>query len=626
MSYHIESGPLTGFLDNTAIKLPRFQRKASWDSDQCFELCISVFQDYPVGVVTLNNEKDVSWLLDGRQRRTALKEMRENPISIYEWGMSYIGAKKTYDAEQITKAYWDKVETFLLSEEQKSNRSEEKETNEQQYEGEEEIVESSFNSEKQRDGLKLLLKIILMVHKNTSTGSRWERTFKYSDYCIGVKYQLKRENYKVNPKVLRTFLLDYVKCINENSREITEETFIEYIDDACSVKEESRKKFEKEIKRNWEYIKESVDIISKSEKIFTGAQIGYIQLTNVSPLDAQIIFSRVNDGGTKLKAEELLSAKPYWNEEIEISDDDVKTSVNQLYKKIGVDIPKTIVKWDIAATFLSRIDKQHLVFELSESNKVSLNDISLGFKLISSWYVGGMSSVCVNDLEKKNEINWDTDIAEFASNINDVCKLLLDDSFFEFFKLWKRPISKLLGNAIALEFITIILKDWIDKGRPSSGGSCKAFVRDAKILLDRLIFEYVTKAWRGSGDSKMMNDIKEWKNRIAQSVSETEWQNFIKGALIGKYNGQKTSYELLSPILYYYYSLKCISPNDAGKAKFDVDHIIPQEKFVDNPMVNQYLKDSLGNLALLPKKDNIAKNNKTLEELLLLQSKDSSFP
>lgn len=84
MSYNIESIEITSFIENMQIRLPRFQRKSTWDAKQKFELCISVFQDYPVGVVIVNKEQDIYWLLDGRQRREALYEMRSNPETIYD--------------------------------------------------------------------------------------------------------------------------------------------------------------------------------------------------------------------------------------------------------------------------------------------------------------------------------------------------------------------------------------------------------------------------------------------------------------------------------------------------------------------------------------------------------------
>ena len=69
MSYVIEPMGIKSFLDDNTIKYPRFQRKAVWKKKQNFELCISVFQEYPIGVVILNKQQKISWLLDGRQRR-----------------------------------------------------------------------------------------------------------------------------------------------------------------------------------------------------------------------------------------------------------------------------------------------------------------------------------------------------------------------------------------------------------------------------------------------------------------------------------------------------------------------------------------------------------------------------
>ena len=58
MSYIIEPVSIYSFVTDPSIKLPRFQRKATWVKEQNFELAISIFQDYPVGVVIINKEKD----------------------------------------------------------------------------------------------------------------------------------------------------------------------------------------------------------------------------------------------------------------------------------------------------------------------------------------------------------------------------------------------------------------------------------------------------------------------------------------------------------------------------------------------------------------------------------------
>lgn len=126
--------------------------------------------------------------------------------------------------------------------------------------------------------------------------------------------------------------------------------------------------------------------------------------------------------------------------------------------------------------------------------------------------------------------------------------------------------------------------------------------------------EYATKTWRGSGDSKMSSDIKNWKQRVTPVDSE-DWKNFITGACMGNYNGQDTTIKILKPVLYYYYVITNCSPINQVNVSFDVDHIIPKERFVGNNMVAQTYRDSLINLALLPTKDNISKKAKALNEI-----------
>ncbi len=56
-----------------------------------------------------------------------------------------------------------------------------------------------------------------------------------------------------------------------------------------------------------------IDVVSRSEDVFFNANISIIRLTKVSSADAQNIFSRINSCGTQLTAEELRSARHFWN-------------------------------------------------------------------------------------------------------------------------------------------------------------------------------------------------------------------------------------------------------------------------------------------------------------------------
>lgn len=619
MSYIIEPLPLISFLDESKLRLPRFQRKATWDKKQNFELSISIFQDYPVGVVIINQEQKVSWLLDGRQRRNALVSMRDNPVELYEWARNYIGFKKTADVLDVTNAYWDKVEKYLQTEEHDTSDEDEYEPDTYEDVVEDAAEEDSFDSTKQRQGLRTLLDIILMVHQNKPTGSKWEQTFDFTKYFTRLKYAPIKNGGRISPVLLRRFILELIKAIDhEYDGNLTPQNFVDYYVQNFDISDQH--KFEKDVDKKWDSISSSVDVISRSEKIFADARIGIIRLTNATPLDAQNIFSRINKGGTQLKAEELLSAKPYWNREVAITDPAVINRVKDMYAKLDIPTPDSIVRWDLAATLISRIQDGNLVFnpyiEAKQKNEISMDEISLGFKLLSAVYQGGMSSKHVIDLEKNESIKWDSDIDELIDSINVICNILLQDGFFKYLQSWRMPITKLLGNAIALEFVAILWLDWQDKGKPrySESGDMKALRRDARILFDRLVFEYATKTWRGSGDSKMSSDIKNWKFRIA-SVSKDDWMNFIAGACAGSYNGQPTTVKLLRPVLYYFYIITELAPINQANVSFDVDHIIPQEVFEGNSMIDQSFKDSLVNLALLPTKDNISKKSKKLNAI-----------
>lgn len=613
MSYKIETMSIAEFVDNR-MKLPRFQRRATWNKKQNFELCISIFQDYPVGVVIVNEHSSTSWLLDGRQRRTALAMMRENPINLYEWAKAYIGFKGNEDALQIKEDFWKKINQYLQKDKAKEIVDAENQID--VYDGEEENVDTSFDTEKQKQGLEVLLNLILMVHQKTTAGYKWVRMFDFSDYFDRLVYAPRNENGKINPVRLRNFILN---LHNNISGEVSMEDFLNHYYNEMDVKSEKKKKFEEKVEQNWEDLSNSVELIHKAENIIKRARIGVITLTNVSQLDALNIFSRINSGGTLLKAEELLSAKPFWNYEVYHNDPQVRTNIENLYKRLKVEPEKNIVRWDIAATLLSRIKDKALFFESydGENDEVHMDQVSLGFKLISSVFVGGMSIKDVTKLED-TPVDWVQDIDDLVYEINTISDVLLSKAnFFKYLHAWNMPISRLLGSAIVLEYITILLRSWKQHNQPASLSSeQKAFIRDAKILLDRLIFEYATKVWRGSGDSKMSNDIKNWHDRI-KPIESTQWIDFITSVSDGKYNGQEVNYKTLRPVLYYFYALQSKAPSSlvSDNELFEVDHILPQELFKNNSEIDSAKKDSIVNLALLPKKDNISKKDKVLKDI-----------
>ena len=620
MSYNIETRSITEFVTDSKIKLPRFQRRSTWSAKQNFELAISIFQEYPVGVVIINDEGHTSWLLDGRQRRSALKELRANPDLVYGWARKYIKFKPNQDIDEVKTMFWEKINAYLQQEE---NDDEEPIVEDNDVASEPDLFkedekDEDINKWRQRDGLKTLLDIILMVHQKTTNGGRWERIFSELNNSIErPPYAPKRENFKIIPEDLRQFLLDYKNKVITP----TKENFIQHMDDFAAIKTGREKDFHNQVEQKWEDIEHIVQVISKSEQIISDARIGVILLKNVTPLDAQNIFSRINSGGTQLKAEELLSAKPFWNEKVIVGDTKMLTLVNDLYSRLGVEVPKdgNVVRWDYGATLISRIKDEHLIFEDYRETKLSqeidMTQITLGFKLISSYFNKGMSAVVVNELERNKQISWGSSIDDLVNDVNTISEILLKTEFFKYLRSWKKSFYKLFGAAPTLEYVTILLYDWKMKGCPRvSSGEYNAFIRDAKALFDRIIFEYCIGAWKGSGDSKMANHIKNWQERI-KPMDEESWKALITSACEGTYNSQTLDIKHLTPVLCYQYALMKKAPDSKLEETSEVDHIIPQAKLENNKMTPTSYKNALFNLQLLPKADNILKKDKTLNEL-----------
>ena len=294
MSYNIETRSITEFVTDSKIKLPRFQRKSTWSAKQNFELAISIFQEYPVGVVIINDEGHTSWLLDGRQRRAALRDLRANPDLVYDWARKYIKFRSNQDVTDLKNMFWDKIDAYLQQEE-----SEEEETT---AAAEPETItpeeDEDINKWRQREGLNTLLEIILMVHQKNANGGRWERIFNDLNKLLErPPYAPRRDGFKINPEDLRQFLLDYKNKVGVP----TMDNFIQHMDDfGGAIKEGKEKAFHNQVEKKWEDIEHIILVIAKSEQIISDARSGVILLKNVTPLDAQNIFSRINSGGTQL--------------------------------------------------------------------------------------------------------------------------------------------------------------------------------------------------------------------------------------------------------------------------------------------------------------------------------------
>lgn len=639
MGYVIEPKSTKDFI-NMETNLPRFQRKQTWKPISNFKLCISVFKNYPIGVVIINKNKEGNWLLDGRQRLNALTQINTNPEEVYKWAMKFVKFKSNSQPSEIRDQYWDKINEYLKKnfeedvyneknniDEEDNNQelslnSDEEIISDRTFESSDEIINSkSFDPYEQKAALDTLLNLILMVHNFKNGKSAWERTFDFSKLIDKqlTYYKIIGGNSVFSPELLMKTIEDILlrERNNKTKEIITKQTFIDYFCERYYITDEKMKnKFILEVDHRWKDIEFSFLTISKVKRVLEESKVGIIEITAASDLDAQNIFSLVNSGGTQLTAEELLSAKPYWNVKVDKASEEVGEIVKNLYNKLDVIYNGDIVRWDLCATLISRIDKNGFIFDKNTSKDLFASQTTLGFKLFSALYVGGISSIHVSSIETKNPINWETEFETLVTDLNDLCDILETHQYFKCMKSWGQSIMSLTSNTIALEFLTIMYNEWkkINKKRIDCVET-KALKRNAVSLLDKLIFEYSNKQWRGSSDSKLASDILSVSDRIKPKES-SEWTALLRSLSNGILNDQVVTQNLSKPILFHakYLSEDYPAVTDAD-VSYDLDHIYPKALFGSNSNIKQEYKDSLCNLQILSSKANTSKNDKKLYEI-----------
>lgn len=622
--YEIRPETVKTFITDRTIRLPRFQRKQTWDEKKNFELCVSLFKDYPLGVTIVNVEKkdglNIRWLLDGRQRRNALVKMYEDPENIYRWAKKYIKFKNNSQPNEIRELFWNTIYDYVEDDEEDDTFNENNH-NSNDEDVEEQVLDSEFDYEIetptiQFTGLDFLLEIILMIHnkKNNSTG--FTKPFDISNYVEKLKY-IEVENGKtiLSSKKLKTFIDQYR---SEYPDFDDPEAFYNFIEISMNIT--SSEKLKKHITNNWKDILYRINMIERLDSILSNSKIGIIEVKEIKFADSQKIFNIINTKGEKLSAVEVLSAKPSWNNPIsnEEAPEEMKNAVAEFYKTIDIRVDNSIVKWDLPATFLRRIGQNIIIqsFDSSKPNELS-KELTYGFKLLSGIWENGIKKDDIDKLSKDRNIFWISRYESLISEIKLMLKTMESFPYFQFFKTWRTSMMELTNDSIALNFFILSYKDWERKGKPcGSDNNSRVFAKNCFLLWDKLIYEYLSLKWKGSGDSKIGKNISEISNaeRVYSSVSSEEWIRFLE-EIHEKYTifGEAVSVKNMKPILYHFYCLKSISGPDTIYS-IEVDHIIPQDVFKSSS-IDSRAQDSLFNLGLLPKNENISKSNKRLYDI-----------
>ena len=637
-TYKIEPLALDKFINDKNYKLPRYQRKDTWKKDQYFKLCVSLFQGYPIGVSIVNAKDGTYWLLDGRQRRTCLKKLAEEPATVYEWARKFCKFKFSSDVLDVKEKFYCEVKKYLGSDIEDEELTED---NENEVENTETTSLDFDDGNEIFKNLSKLLDYILMVHPGNTSDNAWFKAFNFKDYFRPKNISYLQQNinnpsqYDINQFELCKFIRDsYEEVYDRETHQLSIANFILYIEKKWDFKGEEGSQEEKKNKKAFEQkvlnevkdkILDSYSAINELDNVLSNARIGMIYLSNASTLDAQNIFSRINKEGTQLSAYELLSAKPYWNINVSLNSND-KQKIRILYKKLNIDFDEQGVRWDIPATLVSQIDsKNHLFYSSSNTEdndiKFDVNEITTGFKLLSACKVKGISKISLDKLEEPGILQWEDNLESFIDQMRQMIGTIFAKiPEFQTLKLWNKNIHQLLGDAPTFELLSVAY-DFYSKFQDDmieGNTRLKEFISNTKNHFDRLVFEKVTGKWKGSSDSLFARNVSDLyiASRRAPITSEENqaWERMIEGAIAGKIDNQEVKQENMEVLLYYEKMLSQEHPWQ-GDIAFDIDHIYPQSNFKANGNMNQTLCNALGNLAILPKSINESKKEKLLKDV-----------
>ncbi len=430
----------------------------------------------------------------------------------------------------------------------------------------------------------------------------------------------------ISGKKVRDLINAYLKFLEDENLTRSQETFFAFLEKKYKIIPKKEKELKADISQKWDRISERISLIEKIERKVFNTLIGIIYVTNTESSDTQNIFKLINNTGEDLLAVEILSAKPSWNQPIVNYSNALKEKVILLYTSLAVPRDEKIVRWDFAATLMDRLDSLNkTIFKpLCYSESEFGTKLTLGFKLLSAVYENGVTKDNISNLSKNSKIDWEQGLDGLVKDLKEVGELIFDFSYFKYFKSWNISLMSLTTEAIAINFIVITYLDWIKKEKPSrSSTKLKRFQKNAFILFDQLIYEHLLRQWRGSSDSKISQNITDFKKSSSESfatIRREQWMTILnellqKNSILDK---EVKKHNELSALLYHTYCLnKKYGPaHNDPTITIDIDHIIPVSKFeISDLPKKEIIKNSIYNLGLLPKKENIGKGNKTLLEV-----------
>jgi hypothetical protein len=638
--YEYDSYEALSFVNDSAIRLPRFQRKRSWDEAKGFGLVVSLIKKYPLGVVVLNKDKATKWLLDGRQRRWALGAMLDDPQVVYRWCCRFLKIKTKDTPKDFRVKYWDGLSQYIGA---NADESDENGPVEGRLDFDAEGAgEEAAGIIKRADmgPFDELLDYLVEVHCAKSDDFYAQlfdvKLDKKIKPCL--KYYSKGE---VNGVLLRNLIKEYLEK-NAAQRDSVE-VFAGFVDQKYFLTGKTASaSYRNAIANHWAQLSKGLSFYRFMRSLLTESKIGTVTLTDASDLDAQRVFEIINTKGQKLSAAEISSADRHWNTRLQNPSNLLKAHAKTVYKRLEIDVEAPLVRWDVPATLIQELrlqggfslfyPKQPKPREVSTASEFE-SQIGYGFKLLSAIKYQSINKACIDDLAKAADVDWDDFLDVVSGAFRDIDDVLNQVPYFSCFKSWNLDLNTLYGPASSIRVAAQLYLDWEAKGCPQKHSEARnKFIANSLSCFDRLVYERLMREWTSASDSVLKRKLKSFKLQIAanarhveEHVGEEAWRALVSGACeknrLGDFevNSDK-SIEIFRGLLLH---MSCVEGifNVAPYEKelLTIDHFTPESLFSSLQQNLQLKGNWLCNLVAVPDKLNKQKGTKPFASMKEVQ-------
>ena len=247
--------------------------------------------------------------------------------------------------------------------------------------------------------------------------------------------------------------------------------------------------------------------------------------------------------------------------------------------------------------------------------------ITLGLKILSGHYAGGVSKIDMSALPSTHgdEVPWGT--LKFEGLVNSAISALATADFFKFLTSWNVSVISLMSDAVALDFILRMTRDWERRDNPAPGsGSYRAYQKSGVVLFDQLVLEYVRGDWSGSSDARVKRHLSTPQPEVLEPAPPESWGALIKEAVDeGKIRERAYTEKLdrrVVCLLYYRNAIRQMIGPENRSETIHVDHIIPKTLYdQEHDVALKRTMHHIANLALLPSDVHRDKSGRRLREL-----------